>query len=230
MASVFGMIDTPVALTYRGPDAGKWFMAQLAFFSRSEIASWRDRAASRNYSPEGEQRRRDHARHREWGLRQRHGRRLMHLRIYGQAARPQDCDPRWRPSEPLAPMSEPTGSDGRSPAQTSTVSCDREPAQAPDTSSVEAGESALAVAVPSAADTQGGEVVDTVLAAAVPSAADMPSAKAGETASAAFVPSTVDTQGTETGESAPAATTHPLTTLDAPHSPTRLTRPTAASG
>src|ERR1700733_14628947 len=56
---------------------------QLELFSRSELASMRDRTRSRNYSPEAEQFRRDHARHRAWGLAQRHGFRMMQLRREG---------------------------------------------------------------------------------------------------------------------------------------------------
>src|SRR5947208_15308944 len=75
-------------------------MAQLELFSRSQIAAVRDRTASRNYSPEREQFRREHERHREWGLRQRHGRRLMHLRIYGDIAAPTDRTADRQASEP----------------------------------------------------------------------------------------------------------------------------------
>ncbi|MEV6843079.1 hypothetical protein [Actinoplanes sp. NPDC051411] len=46
------MNDTPVRLTFSHSNAGKWLMAQLEFFPRSQLASWRDRSASRNYSPE----------------------------------------------------------------------------------------------------------------------------------------------------------------------------------
>ncbi|MET8154002.1 hypothetical protein, partial [Actinoplanes sp. NPDC005259] len=53
---------------------------QLQFFSRGELAAMRDRTASRNYSPERDQFRRDHERHRRWGLTQRHARRLRQLR------------------------------------------------------------------------------------------------------------------------------------------------------
>jgi hypothetical protein len=56
---------------------------QLELFTRSELASMRDPAASRNYSPERDQFRRDHERHRAWGLTQRHARRLMQLRNQG---------------------------------------------------------------------------------------------------------------------------------------------------
>ena len=51
-------------------------MAQLQLFTRSEVAAMRDRSRARNYSPEGEEFRRVHARHRSWGLARRHARKL----------------------------------------------------------------------------------------------------------------------------------------------------------
>src|SRR6187402_1500562 len=44
----------------------------------------RDRTRRRNYSAEAEEFRREHARHREWGLAQRHARKLT--RLYGSTA------------------------------------------------------------------------------------------------------------------------------------------------
>ncbi|GID94085.1 hypothetical protein Adi01nite_34970 [Amorphoplanes digitatis] len=55
-------------------------MRQLQFFTTSELAAMRDRTASRNYSPERDEFRRTHERHRAWGLTQRHARRLHQLR------------------------------------------------------------------------------------------------------------------------------------------------------
>ena len=86
-------------------------MAQLEFFSRSQLSSWRDRTASRNYSPDRDQFRREHQRHREWGLRQRHGRRAMYLRIHGDIAPPADRDTSDRAVEPLTPAPETAGSE-----------------------------------------------------------------------------------------------------------------------
>jgi len=40
---------------------------QLQFFTSAQLAQMRDRTASRNYSPEGEEFRREHKRHRDWG-------------------------------------------------------------------------------------------------------------------------------------------------------------------
>jgi hypothetical protein len=82
-------------------------MAQLELFPRSQVASWRDRTTSRNYSPEAEEFRREHERHREWGLRQRHGRRAMYLRLYGDIVAPADRISSSRTSEPSAPVAEP---------------------------------------------------------------------------------------------------------------------------
>lgn len=94
-------------------------MPQLELFPRSELATWRDRTASRNYSPERDQFRREHERHREWGLRQRHGRRSMYLRLYGDIVAPADRAggaqaPEPSPSEPSPPVSEPADA-GRPP-------------------------------------------------------------------------------------------------------------------
>jgi hypothetical protein len=54
-------------------------MWQLQLFTTAELAAMRDRPASRRYSPEAEEFRREHARHRNWGLAQRHARRLRRL-------------------------------------------------------------------------------------------------------------------------------------------------------
>jgi hypothetical protein len=51
-------------------------MRQLQFFTTKELAVMRDRTAARNYSPAGEEFRREHQRHRAWGLTQRHAERL----------------------------------------------------------------------------------------------------------------------------------------------------------
>ena len=55
-------------------------MRQLQFFTTAELGRMRDRTASRNHSPERDEFRRLHAHHRAWGLVQRHGRRMRHLR------------------------------------------------------------------------------------------------------------------------------------------------------
>jgi hypothetical protein len=55
-------------------------MRQLQLFSQAALAEMRDRTAARNYSPAREEFRREHARHRAWGLTQRHGERLRRQR------------------------------------------------------------------------------------------------------------------------------------------------------
>ncbi|MCW2143603.1 hypothetical protein BXY51_008200 [Actinoplanes cyaneus] len=52
-------------------------VAQMSLFSRAEVAGMRDRTLARNYSAEREEFRREHERHRAWGLRQRHARKLV---------------------------------------------------------------------------------------------------------------------------------------------------------
>jgi hypothetical protein len=51
-------------------------MRQLQMFTTAELAKMRDRSASRRHSPQANEFRREHARHRAWGLAQRHARRL----------------------------------------------------------------------------------------------------------------------------------------------------------
>src|SRR4051794_9862317 len=52
------------------------FMRQLEFFTRTEVAAMRDRTKARNYWAGREEFRRDHERHRRWGLLRRHARKL----------------------------------------------------------------------------------------------------------------------------------------------------------
>jgi hypothetical protein len=56
----------------------------MGLFTRAELTIMRDRTRRRNYSAEAEEFRREHARHREWGLTQRHARKLS--RLYGSTA------------------------------------------------------------------------------------------------------------------------------------------------
>jgi hypothetical protein len=51
-------------------------MRQLSMFTPAELAGMRDRTASRNYSPSRDEFRREHERHRAWGLARRHASRL----------------------------------------------------------------------------------------------------------------------------------------------------------
>ncbi|PWK28379.1 hypothetical protein BC793_1494 [Actinoplanes xinjiangensis] len=55
-------------------------MGQGSLFSRVEISSMRDRTRSRNYSSAREEFRREHERHRAWGLQRRHAEKLRRLR------------------------------------------------------------------------------------------------------------------------------------------------------
>ena len=59
-------------------------MGQIGLFTRAEVAAMRDRSRRRNYSVEAEEFRRDHERRREWGVAQRHARKLT--RLYGSTA------------------------------------------------------------------------------------------------------------------------------------------------
>jgi hypothetical protein len=65
-------------------------MRQMQFFSSAELAAMRDRTASRRYSAERETFRREHERHRAWGLARRHADRLRraHSRPGQPAAEP----------------------------------------------------------------------------------------------------------------------------------------------
>jgi hypothetical protein len=55
-------------------------MRQLQLFTSKQMAAMRDRTKARNYSPGGEEFRREHKRHRDWGLAQRHAQKLRRLR------------------------------------------------------------------------------------------------------------------------------------------------------
>jgi hypothetical protein len=55
-------------------------MRQLQLFTTAELAKMRDRTASRNYSAERDEFRREHERHRAWGLTQRHAAKLRRAR------------------------------------------------------------------------------------------------------------------------------------------------------
>jgi len=60
------------------------WVGQIGLFSRAQLAAMRDTTKRRNYSAEAERFRREHERHREWGLAQRHARKLS--RLYGSTA------------------------------------------------------------------------------------------------------------------------------------------------
>src|SRR4051812_7977388 len=71
-------------------------MRQLQLFTTAQLATMRDRTASRNYSEKAEKFRRDHERRRRWGLIQRHAERLRRLRGEADAGQPAG-DGRSRP-------------------------------------------------------------------------------------------------------------------------------------
>jgi hypothetical protein len=71
-------------------------MRQLQLFTTTELAAMRDRTASRSYSPAAEEFRREHERHRAWGLTRRHAERLR--RLHGS-----DCEPHTPTAEGMHP-------------------------------------------------------------------------------------------------------------------------------
>ncbi|MEV4701842.1 hypothetical protein [Actinoplanes sp. NPDC049316] len=91
-------------------------MRQLQFFSTAELAVMRDRTASRRYSAEREQFRREHARHREWGLAQRHAAKLRRLHGAQGAGRPSGARSPAGPSGARSPAG-PTADRGAAPSQ-----------------------------------------------------------------------------------------------------------------
>ena len=92
-------------------------MRQLQLFTSAALAEMRDRTAARTYCPVREEFRREHARHRDWGLAQRHGERLHRLR----RQRGQSCahDPASNGEQvaaeatPPPPNSQPTADPGQ---------------------------------------------------------------------------------------------------------------------
>lgn len=75
-------------------------MRQLQLFTHAEIAGWRDRTAARTYSPEAEAFRREHQRHRAWGLTRRHGDRLRRQRYTAAACTPTSTGLEASPTRP----------------------------------------------------------------------------------------------------------------------------------
>jgi hypothetical protein len=71
------MID---CLLVRGILRDNCLMRQLSLFTPAQLVDMRDRTASRNYSPSRDEFRREHERHRAWGLARRHAERLRRLR------------------------------------------------------------------------------------------------------------------------------------------------------
>src|SRR5690349_16667163 len=88
-------------------------MRQMGLFTVTELAAMRDRTSSRRYSPTNEQFRREHARHRAWGLAQRHAEKLRRVREHrAEVARQPDPPPSpgpgtQRPARRSAPPAPP---------------------------------------------------------------------------------------------------------------------------
>lgn len=74
-------------------------MRQLQLFTSAALAQMRDRTASRHYSPGHDEFRRGHERRRAWGLIQRHGERLRHLRDRSCASPAADAHESRRPDQ-----------------------------------------------------------------------------------------------------------------------------------
>jgi hypothetical protein len=77
-------------------------MGQGSLFSRAEIAVMCDRTASRNYSAARDEFRRDHERHRSWGLQRRHAEKLRRIRQSGSGSASAGPPPAPTP-QPITP-------------------------------------------------------------------------------------------------------------------------------
>jgi hypothetical protein len=75
----------------------------MSLFGRAEITSMRDRTASRNYSAARDEFRREHERHRAWGLQRRHAEKLRRIRGAVSAGRSVPA----RPDPPASPLTLP---------------------------------------------------------------------------------------------------------------------------
>src|SRR6185369_8624286 len=75
-------------------------MRQLQLFTVKELAAMRDRTRSRSYSPAKDEFRREHERHRNWGLTHRHAEKLRRI----HATAPQE-EPRPQQAAPAPPVS-----------------------------------------------------------------------------------------------------------------------------
>src|SRR5689334_10236036 len=96
-------------------------MRQLQLFTKVELAAMRDRTKSRNYSPARDAFRREHERHRAWGLAQRHAERLRRIRESGRdrsAASPDGRRETPAPARMPAPAPAPAQMPARAPNRT----------------------------------------------------------------------------------------------------------------
>jgi hypothetical protein len=105
-------------------------MRQLQLFTTAQLATMRDRTASRSYSPVGEEFRVAHERHRAWGLAQRHAERMRRL-----SERPHDRRPATTAGHPShRPPAAPTGTGPtlRSPASSGNPPRGGDPSHRPE--------------------------------------------------------------------------------------------------
>lgn len=98
-------------------------MGQLGLFDSAQLAVMRDPTARRNYSAEAEQFRREHERHRAWGLKRRYAEKARraaggHNGSAERSVTAQDSSP-WAASAPAAMQS--PASPGRAPASQITA-------------------------------------------------------------------------------------------------------------
>ncbi|HEX5201208.1 MAG TPA: hypothetical protein VFW27_14855, partial [Actinoplanes sp.] len=77
-------------------------MRQLQLFTSAQLATMRDPTKRRNYSAEAEEFRREHQRHRAWGLTQRHARKLRSL--YGHLPSDEELRATWQEGVAAAPV------------------------------------------------------------------------------------------------------------------------------
>ncbi len=73
------MIEKSSGAVFPGWARDNMVVRQLQLFTQAQLATMRDRSASRRYSAAAEEFRRRHARHRDWGLARRHAEKLRRL-------------------------------------------------------------------------------------------------------------------------------------------------------
>lgn len=101
-------------------------MGQASLFSRAQIAAMRDRTMSRNYSAAREEFRREHERHRAWGLQRRHADKLRRVRQCRSAPAAESVQ--TQRTAPASPLQTPAGP---RTATTSQMPADRRLASLP---------------------------------------------------------------------------------------------------
>jgi outer membrane biosynthesis protein TonB len=79
-------------------------VGQMSLFGRAELTAMRDTTRRRNYSPRNEAFRREHKRHRDWGLTQRHAEKLRQL----TDETPEPAEPPQEPTTPPEPEPAPS--------------------------------------------------------------------------------------------------------------------------